>query len=75
MPRIGDCCKYLFRENISNYTMPAFRQRIWVALIATSLGTVVGAFAGYLLVRVITLKQAEARLARCRRAPRATASC
>jgi sensor c-di-GMP phosphodiesterase-like protein len=42
--------------------MPAFRQRIWIALIATSLGTAVGAVAGYMLGRTITLKQAEARL-------------
>ena len=42
--------------------MPAFRQRTWVALLAILLGTAGGALAGYLLGRVITLKQAEARL-------------
>ncbi|MGA7107000.1 MAG: EAL domain-containing protein [Terracidiphilus sp.] len=42
--------------------MPAFRQRTWVALLAILLGTAGGAVAGYLLGRVITLQQAEARL-------------
>ena len=42
--------------------MPAFRQRTWVALLAILLGTAGGALAGYLLGRVITLQQAEARL-------------
>jgi sensor c-di-GMP phosphodiesterase-like protein len=42
--------------------MPAFRQRTWVVLLAIVFGTAVGAVAGYLLGRVITLNQAAARL-------------
>jgi sensor c-di-GMP phosphodiesterase-like protein len=42
--------------------MPALRQRTWIAISAITLGTAGGALAGYLLGRLITLKQAEARL-------------
>jgi sensor c-di-GMP phosphodiesterase-like protein len=42
--------------------MPTIRQRVWVALLAISLGIGGGALEGYLLGRLITLKQAEARL-------------
>jgi len=42
--------------------MRTFRQRVWVAFLATSSGLAVGGFAGYLLGRVLTLRQTEARL-------------
>ncbi|MGO9438798.1 MAG: EAL domain-containing protein [Terracidiphilus sp.] len=42
--------------------MRTFRQRAWVALLATTGGLAAGGFAGYVLGRVITLRQAQARL-------------
>jgi sensor c-di-GMP phosphodiesterase-like protein len=42
--------------------MRTIRQRVWVALLAITLGLGGGALEGYLLGRLITLKQAEARL-------------
>ena len=44
--------------------MRTFRRRVWVAVLATGCGTVVGGFAGYLLGRALTLGQAQTRLER-----------
>jgi sensor c-di-GMP phosphodiesterase-like protein len=44
--------------------MRTFRRRVWVAVLATGCGTVVGGFAGYLLGRALTLGQGETRLER-----------
>jgi sensor c-di-GMP phosphodiesterase-like protein len=42
--------------------MRTFRQRVWVAFLATACGLAAGGFAGYLLGRVLTLTQSKARL-------------
>ncbi len=44
--------------------MTALKKRILIACLATILGTAVGAFAGLLLARVATMKQAEIRMER-----------
>ncbi|HEY6489037.1 MAG: EAL domain-containing protein [Terracidiphilus sp.] len=42
--------------------MPSFRQRTWIAFLAIILGTLGGALSGYLVGRLLTLKQGQARL-------------
>lgn len=42
--------------------MRTFGQRVWVAILATSIGLAGGICAGYVLGRVLTLQQSEARL-------------
>ncbi len=49
-------------RNIGNTIMRTFRQRVWVAFLATTCGLAAGGGAGYLLGRVITIRQTGARL-------------
>jgi sensor c-di-GMP phosphodiesterase-like protein len=49
-------------RNIGNTIMRTFRQRVWVAFLATTCGLAVGGCAGYLLGRTITIKQTGAKL-------------
>jgi sensor c-di-GMP phosphodiesterase-like protein len=42
--------------------MRTFRQRVWVAFLATAFGAVAGGLAGYLVGRALTLRQTQATL-------------